>query len=112
PAVSAAAAVLPPTDRQSGDVAALLANPTLGLPEPISYPTTRYTPRLSLEGVGRPIIAIGASRFGAAFGGGVSLYFGDMLGNHTVATAVQFTSRLTGNFSMKDTAAQAGYFNQ
>jgi outer membrane protein assembly factor BamA len=58
------------------------------------------------------VIAIGASRFGAAFGGGVSLYFGDILGNHTLATAVQFSSGFTGNFSMKDTAAQVGYFNQ
>jgi Tol biopolymer transport system component len=106
------AAVLPPTDRRPSDVAALLANATLGLPEPVSYPTTGYTPRLSLEGVGQPVIAIGASRFGAAFGGGVSLYFGDMLGNHTLATAVQFSSGVTGNFSMKDTAAQAGYVNQ
>ncbi len=105
------AAVLPPTDRRPSDVAALLASATLGLPESVSYPTTGYTPKLSLEGVGQPVIAIGASRFGAAFGGGMSLYFGDMLGNHTLATAVQFSS-LAGNFSMKDTAAQVGYFNE
>jgi hypothetical protein len=106
------AAVLPPTDRRPSDVAALLANSTLGLPEATTYPTTEYTRKLSLEGIGQPVIAIGASRFGAAFGGGISLYFGDMLGNHTVATAVQFSSGLTGNFSMKDVAAQVGYFNQ
>jgi len=106
------AAVLPPADRRPSDVGALLANATFGLPEPAGYSTTGYTPRLSLEGVSQPVIAIGASRFGAAFGGGVSLYFGDLLGNHTLATAVQFNSGLTGNFSMKDTAAQAGYFNQ
>jgi hypothetical protein len=110
--LSTNAAVLPPTDRRPSDVAALLATATLGLPETTTYPTGGYTPKFSLEGVGQPVIAIGASRFGAAFGGGVSLYFGDMLGNHTLATAVQFSSGLTGNFSMKDTAAQAGYFNQ
>jgi len=105
------AAVLPPTDRRASEVATLLADATFGLPEPVAYPTDRYTPTFSLEGVSQPAIAIGASRFGAAFGGGVSLYFGDMLGNHTLATAVQFSS-FAGSFSLKDTAAQVGYFNQ
>ena len=58
------------------------------------------------------MIAVGASQFGPAFGGGLSLSFSDMLGNHTVATAVQFSSGLAGNFSAKDIAAQVGYFNQ
>lgn len=112
PAVSLpSAAPLPPPDRRPSDVAALLASPTVGLPAPLDYPTTGYTPSLSLEGVGQPVIAVGASRFGAAFGGGLSLYFGDMLGNHTLATAVQFSS-FAGNFSINDTSAQVGYFNQ
>jgi hypothetical protein len=106
------AAVLPPSDRRPSDVAALLASPTVGLPEPVSYPATDYVPTLSLEGVGQPVIAVGASRFGAAFGGGLSLSFGDMLGNHRLATAVQFSSALANNFSSKDIAAQVGYFNQ
>jgi hypothetical protein len=110
-ATPANAAALPPVDRLPSDVAALLDNATLGLPEPVSYATTGYTPTLSLEGVGQPVIAIGANRFGAAFGGGVSLYFGDMLGHHTLATAVQFSS-FAGNFSLKDTAAQVGYLSQ
>jgi hypothetical protein len=111
-ALSAApdAAFLPPADRQPSDVAALLTSPTVGLPEPALYPTSDYKPKLSLEAVGQPTIAVGASRLGAAFGGGVSLSFGDMLGNHTLATAVQFSS-LSGSFSLKDVAVQAGYFN-
>ena len=106
------AAILPPADRKSSDVAALLADATLGLPPPQAYPIEGYKPGLSLESVGQPMIAVGVSRFGASFGGGVSMYFRDMLGNRLLATAVQFNSGLTGNFSLKDTAAQAGYFNQ
>ena len=111
PAPTMNAAVMPPVDGRTSEVAALLANASFGLPEPVSYPTTGYTPKFSLEGVGQPTIAMGASRFGAAFGGGVSLYFRDMLGNHTLATAAQFSS-LAGSFSLKNTAAQVGYFNE
>ena len=52
-----------------------------------TFDACALAPKLSLEGVGQPTIVIGANRFGAAFGGGVSLYFGDMLGMHTLATA-------------------------
>jgi hypothetical protein len=106
------AAVLPPVDRRPSEVATLLTNPTFGLPEPGPPSINNYRPTLSLEGIGQPFVAIGANRFGAAFGGGVSLYFADLLSNHTLATAVQFSSGFTGSFSMKDTAAQVGYFNQ
>lgn len=58
----------------------------LGLPEATAYPAAAYTPKLSLEGVGPLGIGVGANQFGAAFGGGVSLSFSDMLGNHTVQT--------------------------
>jgi hypothetical protein len=111
PAVNAA--VLPPLDRRPGDVAALLANPTLGLPPPReTYPTEPYRPSLTLEGVAQPEIAIGANRFGTAIGGGLALQFSDMLGDRTLVTVVQLNSGLTNNFSFKNTAAQAMYFNQ
>ncbi len=106
------AAVLPPTDRKPSDVAALLADPTFGLPPVQPSDVTGYKPRLSLEGVGQPMIAVGVSRFGAALGGGVSLTFSDMLGDHSLGTAVQFNSGLNGSFSPKDTAAQVAYLNQ
>ena len=106
------AIMLPPIDRKPSLVGDLLADATTGLPPPQTYPVVEYTPKLSLEGIGQPSVAIGASRFGAAFGAGLSLNFGDMLGNHMLATAVQFNSGFTGGFNMKDTAAQVGYFNQ
>jgi dipeptidyl aminopeptidase/acylaminoacyl peptidase len=110
-AAGQAAAVLPPSDRRPSDVAELLNNASLGLPPAQEYDVAGYQPTLSLEAVGQPMIAMGASRYGAAIGGGVSLYFSDMLGDHSLATAVQVNS-LTNSFSLKDTSAQVAYFNQ
>src|SRR4030095_12979606 len=42
----------------------------------------------------------------------LSFYFSDLLGNHTLVTAVQLNSGVGNNFSLKDTAAEAGYFDQ
>jgi Tol biopolymer transport system component len=111
--VRATAAVLPPIDRRPSEVAAALANPTLGLPPPQTYETREYEPSLGLEGVGQPTIAVGTSRFGTQIGGGISLAFSDMLHEQTLLTAVQVSSGLTNNsFSAKDTAAQVAYLNQ
>jgi Tol biopolymer transport system component/uncharacterized protein YcfJ len=111
---AASAAVLPPLDRRPSEVQALLANATLGLPTaaPSSYPTEPYKSKMTLEGIAQPSIAVGANRFGPAVGGGVGFQFGDMLGNHSLTTAVQLNSGINGNFSLKNTAAQAVYFNQ
>ena len=109
------AAVLPPMDRKPSEVAEVLADATFGLPsagDAQAYEATTYKPHLSLEAVGQPMVAVGASRFGPAIGGGVSFYFSDMLGDHSLATAVQFNSGLTRSFSLKDTAAEVAYFNQ
>src|SRR5207244_4323435 len=66
------ASALPPIDRRGSEVQGLLANATLGLPPSTNYETTNYKPSLSLEAVAQPSIAVGASRFGAAVGGGVA----------------------------------------
>ncbi len=105
------AGALPPLDRRTSEVAGLLQNPTFGLPAPTTYDTENYSPKLSLEGLAQPSVAVGASRFGAAFGGGVGFQFSDLLGDHTLITAVQLQTGLAGSFSLKDTAAQAAYYN-
>jgi hypothetical protein len=110
--VSTVAAVLPPMDRGPSEVAGLLDNATLGLPRAQTYPSHDYHPSLSLEGIGQPAVALGVSRFGPAIGGGVSLYFADMLREHLLATAVQANSGFGGNFSVKDIAGQAAYIDQ
>ncbi len=106
---------LPPLDRRPSQVSALLADASLGLPPeeaPATYEVKDYKPKLTLEGLAQPTIAVGASRFGAAVGGGIALQFGDMLGDHILATAVQLNSGYRNSFSPKDIAAQAIYYNQ
>jgi Tol biopolymer transport system component len=98
-------AVLPPMDRQPGLVLGLLRNPIFGLPETQDFPITNYKPKLSLDFVSTPQVALGVDRFGTYGGGGITLYWSDMLGEHTVATMAQVTSRL------QDSAALIAYMN-
>jgi outer membrane protein assembly factor BamA len=90
----------------------MLANATNGLPPAHDYPVADYKPNLSLEGISQPTIAVGADRYGAAIGGGIAFQFGDLLNDHVLTTVVQLNSGFSGNFSLKNTAAQIGYFNQ
>jgi len=108
------AAVLPPPDRKSSDVAELLASHSLGLPEPTtSKPEVEpYSPKLHVEGVAQPVVGVGVSRFGTSFGGGLAISFSDMLRNHQLVTAFQINSGLGSSTSLKDIGAQVGYFNQ
>ena len=88
------AAVLPPRRTAEGPIAAMLENPTAGLdPTPAVAPPAEYKPDLSLDFAGQPTFGVGADPFGTYAAGGVSFVFSDMLGNHTVATGVQMTSR-------------------
>jgi len=88
------AAVLPPRTTGQGEVYAALQNDTIGLPAPASpAPTQKYTPHLSLDFAGQPTIGVGRDPFGTYAAGGLSFLFSDMLGNHTVGTSVQMTSR-------------------
>jgi len=113
PAARVSPVALPPVERQRSEVARALADATSGLPpRQQEYDVNDYRPGLSLEAVGQPTIAFGADRFGAAIGGGLSFYFSDMLGNQSLATAVQLSSGLGGNFSVQNTAAQAAYINR
>ncbi|MCC7416387.1 MAG: PD40 domain-containing protein [Acidobacteria bacterium] len=110
---AARAATLPPVDRKPSEVAQMLANATMGLPAAnAEFQIAAYKPRLQLEGVAQPSIAVGGSRYGATIGGGIGLQFGDLLGNHVLTTVVQVDSGVGGSFSVKNTAAQLAYLNQ
>jgi Tol biopolymer transport system component len=87
------AAILPPYQRSTAQVASLLQTPTAGLPAPTDYPEGDYDANLSLDAVGQPTVGIGADRFGAYAGGGLSFLFSDMLGYHTLGVSAQLTSR-------------------
>ncbi len=97
--------VLPPRDQPSGALLGLLKNPLFGLPEQVEFPQSSYKPKLTLDYVAPPSIGVGVDRFGTYTGGGVGLYWTDMLGYYTLGTVVQSSSRL------KDLTALVSYQN-
>jgi hypothetical protein len=102
----AAASVLPPMGALGGGtVAAYLGDPDTGLPEEREFPTARYSPSIGLDYLGPPSFGVGASDYGTVLAGGVSAYFGDMLGDHFIGTAIQ------ANGTLKDIGGQALYRN-
>ena len=110
--ISPSSAILPPIERRASAVAALLANPAFGLPGPQEFDVAEYRSGLQLEGVGQPVIGVGADRFGTAIGGGVSFMFSDMLGNQNLGIAAQVQSGIGGSYDVGSTAAQVVYLNQ
>jgi Tol biopolymer transport system component len=103
--VSTAQAVLPPADRSDQTLVKLLDDPIRGLPEDSAFAVQPYKAGLSLTYVGRPSLAIGSSSFGTFVGGGTSLYFSDLLGNHNLVTGLNVQG------SLKDVYAVVGYQN-
>ena len=90
------AAILPPRRAPEGLVYAALQNDTVGLPPATSAaaaPAEEYKPKLGLDFAGQPTIGVGQDPFGTYAAGGISLVFSDMLGNHTLMTGAQVTSR-------------------
>jgi surface antigen Omp85-like protein/WD40 repeat protein len=90
------AAVLAPRRSGEGPVYAMLQNERVGLP-PVAAaataPAEEYKPKLSIDFAGQPTIGVGVDPFGTYAAGGIALAFSDMLGNHTLMTAAQVTSR-------------------
>ncbi len=99
--------VLPPDYRVSDRLIESLDDPNIGLKGALDSKTTKYRPKLSLAYVGQPYVAAGVDRFGALLGGGASLYFTDMLGDHNLSTMLQVQS--TGGFT--DFAGAVAYQN-
>lgn len=97
--------VLPPRTKPEGELLGLLKNPLFGLPEETDYGVKDYKPKLMLDYISPPQLAIGVDRYGSYGGGGIAFYFSDMLGYHNVAAMAQVSSRL------QDSAALAGYQN-
>ena len=104
-------ALLPPGGPRTGTgVAALIADETRGLPpaDSVTAPAAvrDYRAGLSLDVVAQPSLAIGADRFGTYVGGGATLFWSDMLGDHNLVTMAQ----VYGSF--RDFAALVGYQNR
>ncbi len=97
--------VLPPRKKAEGEVLGLLKNHLFGLPEETEYEVSDYKPKLKLDYVSQPQLAIGVDRFGTYAGGGIAFYFSDMLGYRNLVGMFQLSSRL------QDSAALVGYQN-
>jgi Tol biopolymer transport system component len=97
--------VLPPREKAEGEVLGLLKNPLYGLPEESEFEVSSYKPKLKLDYVSQPQLAIGVDRYGTFAGGGVAFYFSDMLGYHNLVGMFQLSSRF------QDSAALVGYQN-
>jgi Tol biopolymer transport system component len=97
-----------PGGKPVGAVIEAREDPVSGLTGERSFTREPYKPKLQLDYLGQPYLMGGADRYGAFFGGGVSMMFSDMLGNHTLSTAIQANS--VSGFT--DVGALVGYVNR
>src|SRR3989441_3717891 len=106
------AAALPPLDRAaiSTGITEIIKNPAPGLPSEgavtLSSAVKAYHAKLSLDFISQPSLAVAADRFGTYVGGGLTMYWSDMLGDHNLVTMAQVNGRLA------DFAALAEYSNR
>jgi surface antigen Omp85-like protein/WD40 repeat protein len=98
-------ATLPPLTRKDATLVELLHDPQIGLPATSDFPVGPYKPRLALTYVAQPSLLLGSSQFGTYVGGGASLYFSDILGDHNLVTGLN----VQGSF--KDINALVAYQN-
>jgi Tol biopolymer transport system component len=106
---AAALGILPPADRQDSLVADMLRDDKVGLAERDTFSHSIYHSKLTLDYVAQPYLAVGADRFGTFVGGGTSLFFSDMLGDHSLELGVQGNGRF---HSISDFSAFVGYENR
>ncbi len=100
---------LPPPERKDNVLSSSLNNPDVGFPDDSTFYISGYDASLSLVGATQAMVLGGADRFGAYFGGGISLIWSDLLGDHNLITGLQIQS--IGTFRFTDIAALAAYFN-
>lgn len=102
---------LPPPMGNEPDLVATYLNDFSGLPDDLDVESEPYKPRLLLDyiggqggvGVGN---AGGPSRFDTQVGGGIQVFWSDLMGNHTLGAGVQ------ANGAAKDIGVGAGYLNR
>ena len=97
--------VLPPREESEGNVSILINNPFYGLPKNTDFAVEDYKPKLKLDYMSQPSIGLGFDRFGTYAGGGLSMFFSDMMGYHSLAGIVSANSRI------EDTSFLVGYQN-
>jgi len=100
------ASMLPPQERRSAEVLSLRGDPSFGLPRQKAFASGPYKAGLQLDYIGQPTVAVGTDPFGTYVGGGISLFFSDMLGNHSLGGSFQI------NGSFDDFGGVVGYINR
>ena len=108
--VARTAAILPPRERATTQIADMLDRPLLGLPDRRAFKRAPYHSRLTLDYVSQPTVGVGVDRFGSFVGGGTSLFFSDMLGNHILQVGLQAQGELDQFFS--EFSGLVGYQNR
>ena len=101
-------AILPPVKRKDEELTSIIKNPDLGLANADSLKYKNYKSKFSLDYLGQPYIMGGVDQYGAVVGGGISLYWSDMLGNQNLLTMGQI--QYDKGFST-DITAVLGYQN-
>lgn len=100
--------VLPPNTASPAPlIDDMLADGTTGLPGPTAGAPfiSRYRPQFGLEGVGVPAAGVSAGANGSAVGGGLSVFWGDLLARRRLGVAVQAQGRV------QDVGGQILYIN-
>ncbi len=98
---------LPITARSDQGIVEQYLSDETAVPAPDKQPETmNYNPSLKLVHIGQTGIGVVADRYGASIGGGVSMFFSDMLGNHLLGTQLQ------SNGSVKDIGGSILYQNR
>ncbi|MEX0601379.1 MAG: peptidase S9, partial [Rhodothermales bacterium] len=108
PGYIATAGILPPIRAlNEGLVGNYLNDPVTGLPPvDVELASQAYSSRLQLDYVAPPTVGISAGgAFGTQLGGGIGLFFSDMLGNRNLSVAVQAQG------TVKDIGGQATYLD-
>ena len=105
--IAALAATLPPVERTESQIAAR-AEP--GGARAVTIKRDPYRARLGLDHVGGLSAGIGVGGGSVSGGGGVTLYWSDMLGDHNLVTLAQF-SDVGGSF-INGLSAGVGYWNE
>jgi Tol biopolymer transport system component len=103
-------AALPPLSRDPALVSQYLKNPPPGLARDASFKKEKYKARLSLDAVSQPTVTGGISSYGSYIGGGVSLFWSDMLGDHNLGTGIEVNT--DGSSFVNNLAVLAGYENR
>ncbi len=102
---------LPPSHRSDDDLLATLrADVTLGQAAARDPKVAPYAARLALDLVGQPRVTAGVGSYGTFVGGGLSLFWSDLLGDYNLGTALQVNSGFGGlSDTLRNTGVQVAF---